>query len=176
MRFEYHVNLALGALRRWFVAQCYDALLVGVLWLGALLWLKVPGAVFWALLAGVLQFIPHFGPVLALFGPALAMLFKGAHWEQWLGFLGAYAVINLLDAVVLQPLLMHRQNRVPIWASLFVPIALGIVFPFWGVLLAPPLLAVLFAYRGVRKQTPQQPQKQRFSEEDGGVILPPEQR
>jgi hypothetical protein len=29
---------------------------------------------------------------------------------------------------------------VPIWASIFVPIILGIVIPFWGVLLAPPLL------------------------------------
>jgi predicted PurR-regulated permease PerM len=36
---------------------------------------------------------------------------------------------------------------VPIWASILVPIVLGIVIPFWGVLLAPPLLAILYAFR-----------------------------
>jgi predicted PurR-regulated permease PerM len=36
---------------------------------------------------------------------------------------------------------------VPIWASILVPIVLGIVIPFWGVLLAPPLLAIIYAFR-----------------------------
>jgi len=36
---------------------------------------------------------------------------------------------------------------VHIWASIFVPIILGIVIPFWGVLLAPPLLAIVYAFR-----------------------------
>jgi hypothetical protein len=42
---------------------------------------------------------------------------------------------------------MRRVAKVPMWASIFVPILLGIVFPLWGVLLAPPLLAVLYAYK-----------------------------
>ena len=99
------------------------------LWLVALLWLQVPWAPFWALVAGALQFIPHFGPLLALFGPAMAMLFSGAPLERWLGLLGAYAAIAIIDGFLLQPYLMHRQNRVPVWASLLTPILLGIVFP-----------------------------------------------
>jgi predicted PurR-regulated permease PerM len=39
------------------------------------------------------------------------------------------------------------MNRVPIWASILVPIALGIIIPFWGILLAPPLLAIFYAFR-----------------------------
>jgi predicted PurR-regulated permease PerM len=42
---------------------------------------------------------------------------------------------------------MKKTTRVPIWASILVPIVLGIVIPFWGVLLAPPLLAILYAFR-----------------------------
>jgi len=49
--------------------------------------------------------------------------------------------------LVLQPALMKRTARVPIWASILAPIVLGIVIPFWGVLLAPPLLAVIYAFR-----------------------------
>jgi predicted PurR-regulated permease PerM len=175
MQFEYHANLALGALRRWLIAQCYDSFLVGALWLAALIRLKVPGAPFWALLAGVLQFIPHFGPLLALLGPAMAMLFTGAPLGRWLWFLGAYAAIAMVDGLLLQPFLMHRQNRVPFWVSLLTPLLLGVVFPFWGVLLAPPLLAVLYAYRGAPRQaTPLR--EQQFSKQGEGTILPPETR
>ena len=46
---------------------------------------------------------------------------------------------------------MRRTARVPIWASLIVPIALGMMIGFWGLLLAAPLLAVFFAYRAITK-------------------------
>ena len=175
MQFQYHADLTLGALRRWFVAQCYDALLVGLLWLAALLWLHVPGAVFWAVVAGGLQWVPYFGLVLALFGPAMALLFSGASLEQWLGLLGAYAAIAAIDGLLLQPYLMRRQNRVPIWASLLVPVLLGIVLPFWGVLFAPPLLAVIYTYRGAPETKPRV-NEQKFSGEDEGIVLPPEEQ
>jgi predicted PurR-regulated permease PerM len=178
MPFQYHANLTLTALRRWLVAQFYDSLIVSGLWLLALHWLNVPGAPIWALLAGVLQFIPHFGPLLALFGPAMAMLFSAAptahaNMVRWLWFLAAYALIAVVDTLLLQPFLMRRQNRVPFWASLLTPLLLGIILPFWGVLLAPPVLAVIYAYRNAPKsQTPLR--NQQFSDHAEGIILPPE--
>ena len=179
MPFQYQADLTVQALRRWLVAQCFDALLVSCLWLVALLWLQVPWAPLWAVVAGGLQFIPHFGPLLALFGPAMSMLFSGATLERWLGFLGAYAAIAIVDSFLVQPYLMHRQNRVPVLASLLTPILLGIVIPFWGVLFAPPLLAVIYAHyyshRDAPKQTPGAGQQQ-FSERDEGIVLPPEDR
>lgn len=175
MQLQYHANLTLGALRKWLVAQCYDSLIVGGLWLVALVWLRVPWAPFWALLAGAFQFIPHFGPVLTLLGPAMAMLFTGAPLERWLWLLGAYAVIAVVDGLLLQPYLMHRQNRVPFWASLLTPLVLGFVIPFWGVLLAPPLLAVIYAYRGAPKRDTLL-REQQFSDQGEGIILPPEDR
>ena len=48
---------------------------------------------------------------------------------------------------LLQPYLMKRTAKVPVWASILAPIVLGMIIPFWGVLLAPPLLAVLYAYK-----------------------------
>jgi len=175
MQFQHHVSLTLGALRRWLVAQLYDSLIVGLLWLAALLCLKVPWAPFWAILAGGLQFIPHFGPLLGLIGPALAMLLTRAPIRSWFWFLGAYALITVLDALLLQPLLMRRQNRVPFWASLLTPILLGIVLPFWGVLLAPPMLAIIYAYRGTPKPKALS-EEQKFSAHDTGIILSPEDR
>ena len=164
---RYHLNLTFGALKRWFIAQCYDSLAVGILWLIALLILHVPFAPFWAFLAAALQFVPHFGPILGLIGPAVSLAIARPSWESLL-YLGiSYAAIVVLDGLVLQPYLMKRQNRVPIWASLLVPLVLGFVFPFWGVLLAPPLLAVVYAYRG-RQHEP-------VVRSGEGIVLPPEQ-
>ncbi len=146
MILSYHFELTLGALKRWFMAQCYDAVIVGLLWLAALWYLHVPWAIFWAFLGGLLQFVPNFGPVLALLGPTLTLLFSRAGWERFVALLIAYAVIAVVDGLLLQPYLMRRQNRVPMWASILAPLVLGIVIPFWGVLLAPPLLAVVYAY------------------------------
>lgn len=169
MNYRYHFDTTFTALKRWFIAQCYDSLAVGVLWLVALLILKVPLAVLWAVLAGALQFVPHFGPILSLLGPAISMLFGEASWERFIGLLVAYAVIAVIDGLVLQPYLMKRQNRVPIWASILAPIVLGFVIPFWGVLLAPPLLAVIYAYRGKARD-------QELVRSGQGIVLPPEKQ
>ena len=168
MTIRSHFEITFEALKRWLLAQLYDTAIVALLWLAALWLLRVPWAPLWAVLGGLLQFIPHFGPVLALVGPAMALLVSRAAWERWIGLLIAYAVIAVADGLILQPYLMRRQNRVPIWASILVPLVLGFLIPFWGVLLAPPLLAVIYAY--VRRR-----QEQSGVVRSGeAIVLPPE--
>jgi predicted PurR-regulated permease PerM len=136
-----------GALLKWWRAMTLDALLIGLLWFAGLWLLHVPLAPMWAILGALAQFIPNIGGMLALVGPALSLLFAGRNWEQFGLLLCLYAAIVLIDQLALQPWLMKRIAKVPIWASIFGPILLGILIPFWGVLLAPPLLAVVFAFR-----------------------------
>jgi len=154
-----HFHLTGSALKRWFIAQLQDSLAVACLWLIGLMIIGVPWAALWAVLAFILQFIPHFGPVITLCGPAIAAAIK-------LGGMGLiyvlilYAVVAVVDGLVLQPYIMRRTARVPIWASILAPIVLGMLFSFWGVLLAAPLLAVLYAYRGrMRPQPRHQPDR-----------------
>jgi len=122
-------------------------LLVGLMWLIGLEIIHVPLAPLWAVLGGLLQVIPNFGPLLAMMGPALVGGLSGG-WMRLLYVLILYAIIAVTDGLVLQPYLMKRTVKVPIWASILAPLALGFVIPFWGVLLAPPLLAVVYTYRG----------------------------
>jgi predicted PurR-regulated permease PerM len=139
-------------LKHWFIAQTYDALAVGLAWLIGLLILRVPAAVFWALLAACLQYVPGFGTALALVGPALAAAFSGGT-NRLLYVLGLYAAIVVFDGLFLQPWLMKRTVRIPIWASLLMPLVLGLFFSFWGVLIAAPLLAVIYAFRQRQPQS-----------------------
>src|ERR1051326_244274 len=142
-----HLKTAGGALKRWFIGTLQDAAAVGALWLVGLLIIGVPWAPLWALLGGLLQFVPNFGPVLSLIGPAFALLFTEADGMKYIYLLILFAVIAVADGIFIGPYFQRRQNRVPIWASIVTPIVLGIVVPFWGVLLAPPLLAVVYAFR-----------------------------
>jgi predicted PurR-regulated permease PerM len=181
MQFSRHVHITGGALRDWFVAQCYDSICVGALWWIGLSFLHVTWAPFWAVLAALFQFIPHFGPVLTFVGPALAAIL-GDGLDTFLWVLALYGVIIVIDGLVLQPLIMRRTAKVPIWASLFVPIVLSLMLGFWGLLLAAPLLAVIFAYRALRKKQTQDSGARNMPRQTppgrvitGGVLLEPEE-
>lgn len=147
MEFRDHLRLTAGALRHWLIAQLQDSLAVAVLWMVGLSILKVPLAPLWAILAGILQVVPHLGPVLGLMGPVLGAAIHFGDWEHPLYVLILYATIVIIDGFFLQPYIMRRTARVPMWASILAPLVLGFVIPFWGVLLAPPLLAVIYAYK-----------------------------
>lgn len=181
MQVSRHFHITGGALRDWFIAQCYDSICVGAMWWAGLGYLHVPWAPFWAVLAALFQFIPHFGPVLAFVGPALASIVAGG-LDMFLWVLGLYGLIILIDGLVLQPLIMRRAAKIPIWASLTVPILLSLMFGLWGLFLATPLLAVVFAYRAVAKKRAREDaaravphQTPPGREITGGVLLSPEQ-
>jgi predicted PurR-regulated permease PerM len=153
MPFRDHLQITAGALKNWAIAQMQDSLVVGLLWWIGLYLLKVPWAPLWAVLAAALQIVPHIGPVLSLLGPVLATWIRWGSLEHSLYVLMLYAGIVLVDGFFLQPYLMKRTARVPIWASLLTPIVLGVLIPFWGVLLSAPLLAVVYAYKERQAKT-----------------------
>src|SRR5215469_15005720 len=162
MDFREHVNVTGGALKNWAIAQLQDSIAVGVLWWIGLAILKVPWAPLWAFLAAVLQIVPHIGPVLGLLGPVLAAALRWQDWEHPFYVLILYAIVVVVDGFFLQPYIMKRTARVPIWASLLTPIVLGFLIPFWGVLISAPLLAVVYAYkeRQARLTAPEAPKTQ----------------
>jgi predicted PurR-regulated permease PerM len=148
-----HLRTAGAALVNWWRAVTIQGLCVALLWLIGLLLLHVPLAPVWALVAGLMTLVPNFGGVIALLGPAFSILVSKPDMYRLCILLGMYAVIVVIDQLMLQPLIMKRVTRVPVWASILAPIVLGIVIPFWGILLAPPLLAVVYAFRRPRPRS-----------------------
>ncbi len=146
MEIKEHLQITGTALKGWLIAQAYDALAVGLLWLVGLLVLGVPLAPLWALLGALFQFIPVIGTVLALVGPAAAVAISG-ELERLLYVVILYILIAAIDGLLLQPYMLKRTVRVPIWASILTPLVLGSFLNVWGILLSIPLLAVIYAYR-----------------------------
>ena len=139
MQFSRHINITGGALRQWFVAQCYDSAAVGGC--GGWAWyLQVPWAPFWAI-----------WPRAAIHSAFRAG--NGSHrtchgrlasgFEQFVYVIILYGGIVVVDGLRLQPVIMRRTARVPIWASLIVPICSSLVFGFWGLRLAAPAVGDL---------------------------------
>ena len=149
-RARLHLRTAGKALVNWWRAVTIEGLCVAVLWLIGLLLLHVPSGSGLGLIAGLMTLVPNFGGVIALLGPAFSILVSEPSMYRLCILLGLYAVIVVIDQLLLQPLIMKRVTRVPVWASILAPIVLGIVIPFWGILLAPPLLAVVYAFRRPR--------------------------
>lgn len=147
MNLDEHLRLTGSALKHWLIAQCQDSLAVGVMWYIGLRALHVPLALLWAGLATVLQFVPHLGPALGMLAPTVTAAIHFGDWMHPLYVLMLYAGIVVVDGLALQPYFMKRTAKVPIWASIVVPIVMAFVIPFWGVFLAPPLLAVVYAYK-----------------------------
>jgi predicted PurR-regulated permease PerM len=150
MHLHPHVRTAGNALKHWLIAQTQDALVVGAAWYIGLLIIRVPLAGAWAVVGGLCQFVPNIGPVIAVIGPTItcALIWD---WNRFLYVLILYVIIIVTDGLLLQPYLMKRAARVPIWASIVLPIVLGVIIPFWGVLLAPPLLAVIYAFKSQKR-------------------------
>ncbi|MDE3108550.1 MAG: AI-2E family transporter [Acidobacteriota bacterium] len=147
MNLDDHLRLTGSALKNWLTAQCQDSLAVGAMWYIGLRALRVPLAPLWAGLAALLQFIPHLGPALGMVAPTATAALHFGDWQHPLYVLMLYAGIVVIDGFALQPYFMKRTAKVPVWASIIVPILLAFVIPFWGVFLAPPLLAVVYAYK-----------------------------
>ena len=142
-----HFRVTGGALKNWLIAQLAGFAGGRSAVADRTAHHHVPWAPLWALLGAAFQFVPQIGAVLGVIGPVLTAMFKWGDWEHPLYVLILYAVIAIVDGFVLQPYIMKRTSKVPVWASILAPIVLGMIIPFWGVLLAPPLLAVLYAYK-----------------------------
>ncbi|HSM88343.1 MAG TPA: AI-2E family transporter [Candidatus Limnocylindrales bacterium] len=151
MDWRSHLHTTGSALKHWFVAQCYDSMAVAAIWLVGLLIIGIPWAPLWAILAGLLQFIPNFGGPIAVIIPAILGAFS-SDGMRFFYVLILFAVVMVTDGLLLQPYFMKRTAKVPFWASLLTPLAIALLIPFWwAILLAPPLLAIVFAFR--RKRT-----------------------
>jgi predicted PurR-regulated permease PerM len=113
-------------------------------WL-ALWWLGIAEPVVWGVLAGVLNIVPYFGPLIVTAGLAIVGFLQFGTFEMAALVAGVALVITTVEGMFLTPLLLTRA------ASLnHVAIFLAIAFWSWswgvpGMLLAVPMLMVFKA-------------------------------
>jgi predicted PurR-regulated permease PerM len=140
------VNAALGqsgdALRLWLKGQLVSMLIVGVL-TGLGLWLiGVPSALVLGLLAGLLEFIPLAGPVLAAIPALLLALTVDVNTALWAA--GLMILIQQIEGNLIQPLVQRYAVQLPPALFLFALIGFAAMFGAIGIVLAAPLTVVVY--------------------------------
>ncbi|MCP1313746.1 MULTISPECIES: AI-2E family transporter [unclassified Halomonas] len=130
------------ALRFWLGGQLVAMAVTGIL-VGVSMWLiGVPAPLGLGLIAGLLDFVPLVGPLIAAI-PALLLAYTVSP-ETALFALIAYVIIQQIEGNVLQPLVQQRAVNLPPAMLLFSLFAASTLFGMAGVLLAAPLTVIGF--------------------------------
>ncbi len=128
-------------LRRFFVGRFVSMAIVGVLtalgyWIAG-----IPLAFVLGLIAGILEFVPFIGPVLALIPALLLALAQGP--VSALYVLIVYSVIQTSESYLITPLVERYAVSIPPGALITIQIVMGAVFGVVGIFLATPLAVIV---------------------------------
>lgn len=130
------------ALRLWLKGQLIAMVAVGSL-TGAALWmLGLESALVLGLLAGVLEFVPFIGPILAAVPAILLALAVGPDLALWVALV--YFIVQQFEGYLLTPLVQQYAVDLPSVVLLFSLVGLGMLFGTLGVFLAAPLTVVIY--------------------------------
>ncbi len=135
--------------KAFFRGQVVLGIVIGVVvWL-AMTAVGLPNAGLMGLLAGLLEVIPTFGPVLATIPALLVALFLGSTYLPLSNFwftvlvLGIYTLIQQLENAYLVPRIMGRRMQLHPVIIFIGVLAGGLLFGALGVLLAAPIIGTL---------------------------------
>jgi predicted PurR-regulated permease PerM len=129
-------------LKWWLIGQAVDMVVIGVAtWLG--LWmLGIPSAALIGVLAALVNFIPNFGPLIALVPAALLALSISPSMVLWVVVL--FIVLHSLEGYILLPLIQRRAVNLPAAIIIAAQVLLGLLAGGLGLALATPLAAATF--------------------------------
>ena len=128
-------------LRWWLIGKAASMTVVGIAVFIGLTALGVPLAGALALIAALLDFIPNFGPILALIPAALFALLQGP--TQVLYVVVLYGAIQTVEGYVLTPLIDRTTVKLPPALTLTAMVVAALLFGWLGLLLAAPAAAAL---------------------------------
>ncbi len=129
-------------LRHWLIGRIVSMIAVGIVVGVGLSILGVPLALVLGLIAGLLEFIPVVGPILAGIPATLVALIQ----DPILGLYALifYVVVQQLEGNVLTPIVQQKMVSLPPALTLTAILAMGLLFGPIGVLLATPVAVVFF--------------------------------
>ncbi|MEO5946837.1 MAG: AI-2E family transporter [Chitinophagaceae bacterium] len=143
-------------LKKWFKGTVYSVLItfaltaIGLLIIGVDLWLIL------AIIAGLLTFIPNFGPIIALIPAVMVGFLQGPQMALWIFIL--YFFVQLVESNIITPAIQKKMLNTPAALLLFFQMIMGALSGGWGVVLATPVLVILMTvvkelYTGNKEQT-----------------------
>jgi predicted PurR-regulated permease PerM len=137
-------NASATALRKWLIGTLVSMVFLSVVVSLGLWALGVPAPLALGLLAGLAQFVPLVGPILASAPAILLALTVGPETAAWTVLL--YVLASQVEANLVFPMIQERAVSLPPALTLFGVIAFGLLLGPLGVLFATPLIVVVSVF------------------------------
>lgn len=132
------VNDTLGA---WLLGRLISMAAVGILVTIGLWFLGVPLALFMGFLAGLLDFVPFFGPFVAAVPAVLFAFVDSPATALWVVLL--YLAVQQVESYLVTPIIQQRAVHLPPVLTIIAVFVFGELFGILGLLVATPLIAVV---------------------------------
>ncbi len=128
-------------LRSWLSGKLLSMLIVAVLTWGGLQIIGLPFAVVLAILAGLLAFVPNFGPLIALITGVL--IAATISMQTVLLTAAVYVGVQIIESNLLTPLIQRHKLSLPMAMVLFAQLVMGVFSGALGLILATPIFAIV---------------------------------
>jgi predicted PurR-regulated permease PerM len=129
-----------NVLRLWFVGLLVRIVLMTLcVWL-ALYLIGLPGPFVLGLQAGLSNFIPYLGPIVA--GVPIALVAMPLGVSPLLSTVAVYTIIQSIEGYMIGPLIQRRAVEIPPAWTLVAIVLLGALFGVMGIALAMPMVAI----------------------------------
>lgn len=122
-----------GILFAMFVVFVLTAIGLGIM--GMPLWLVL------ALLAGLISFIPNFGPLIALVPAVLVGLMEGPQMAWMVA--GLYLLVQVVESNFITPMIQQKLIDLPPALIILTQVVMGVLTGGWGLVLATPLTVIV---------------------------------
>ncbi|MFD0793445.1 AI-2E family transporter [Mucilaginibacter litoreus] len=128
-------------LKNWLKGKIFAMAVVAVLTAISLAIVGVPMIFALALIAGVLNFIPNFGPIMAMVPAVLIGLSQGT--DTALLIVGLYILIQVIESNFITPLVQNKLVSIPPAMIIAGQLIVGSLTGYLGIILATPLVLIV---------------------------------
>ncbi|MFZ0490772.1 MAG: AI-2E family transporter [Salegentibacter sp.] len=130
-----------SGLQKWLAGKIFAMFVVFVLTSIGLISLGMPMWLALALIAGFLNFVPNFGPLIAMIPAVLLALSQDP--TMALLVVGLYLLVQLLESNFITPMVQQRLIQIPPALIIISQILVGALTGMWGIVLATPLVLIV---------------------------------
>jgi predicted PurR-regulated permease PerM len=131
-----------AALRLWLIGQLVQMLLIGGLSTLAVWLIGLPAPLALGLIAGITEFVPYLGPILAAIPAVLVAFTKSPEAVLWT--IAAYVLIHQAEGHLVVPLVQRRLVHIPPALMLLGIVAMSFLFGAVAMMFAAPIAVILF--------------------------------
>lgn len=130
-----------GNLKKWLKGKIFAMFVVAILTAAGLLIIDVPMWLALAIIAGLLNFIPNFGPLIAMIPAVLVAFMQGTSTAAYVAAL--YILVQIAESNFITPMVQQKLLSIPPALIIIAQLLISPFTGFWGLILATPLLVII---------------------------------